>query len=128
MRPNQRQRARGHDQCRALSGSREPPGEASSRRVLSPLERISEALFGLIMVLTFTGSVSVAESGEADDDETDEDKIIRLMESRKMLPNASYFAFTATPVDHPHLRLLFIRAIGKEGKVFAIGTPPRGAV
>ena len=49
-----------------MSGSREPPGEASSRRVLSPLERISEALFGLIMVLTFTGSLSVAESGEAD--------------------------------------------------------------
>ena len=33
----------------------------------------------------------------ADDDETTEDVINRLMESRKMLPNASYFAFTATP-------------------------------
>ena len=29
--------------------------------------------------------------------ETFEDKINRLMEGRKMLPNASYFAFTATP-------------------------------
>ncbi len=32
-----------------------------------------------------------------DEEETVEDKIIRLMEGRKMLPNASYFAFTATP-------------------------------
>ncbi|MBI1918342.1 MAG: type I restriction endonuclease subunit R [Planctomycetes bacterium] len=34
---------------------------------------------------------------EADEDETVEDQILRIMESRKMLPNASYFAFTATP-------------------------------
>lgn len=34
--------------------------------------------------------------GESEDDTT-EDKINRLMESRKLLPNASYFAFTATP-------------------------------
>jgi type I restriction enzyme, R subunit len=38
-----------------------------------------------------------AEGGEAEDDETVEDAINRLMESRKLLPNASYFAFTATP-------------------------------
>ena len=36
-----------------------------------------------------------ADDGE--DDETVEDKINAIMESRKMLPNASYFAFTATP-------------------------------
>ncbi len=30
-------------------------------------------------------------------DETFEDRINRLMQSRKLLPNASYFAFTATP-------------------------------
>jgi len=35
----------------------------SSKRVLEPYERISEVLFGLIMVLTFTGSLSVAEAG-----------------------------------------------------------------
>ena len=35
-------------------------------------------------------------SGE-EEEETAEDAINRLMESRKMLPNASYFAFTATP-------------------------------
>lgn len=33
----------------------------------------------------------------ADEDETDEDRINRVMESRKKLKNASYFAFTATP-------------------------------
>src|SRR5690242_14322406 len=37
-----------------------------SKRVLEPNERISEVLFGLIMVLTFTGSLSVAESGRDD--------------------------------------------------------------
>jgi type I restriction enzyme R subunit len=35
--------------------------------------------------------------GEGDGEETYEDQINRLIESRKMLPNASYFAFTATP-------------------------------
>src|SRR6185436_6690879 len=38
----------------------------SSKRVLEPNERIAEVLFGLIMVLTFTGSLSVAESGRDD--------------------------------------------------------------
>jgi len=38
----------------------------SSRRVLEPIDRVSEILFGLIMVLTFTGSLSVAESGRAE--------------------------------------------------------------
>jgi len=34
---------------------------------------------------------------DGDEDETVEDKINAIMEQRKMLPNASYFAFTATP-------------------------------
>jgi VIT family len=38
----------------------------SSKPVLEPYDRISEVLFGLIMVLTFTGSLSVAQSGRAD--------------------------------------------------------------
>ena len=38
----------------------------SSKRVLEPHERISEVLFGLIMVLTFTGSLSVAQAGRDD--------------------------------------------------------------
>ena len=35
----------------------------SFKRVLDPVDRVSEVLFGLIMVLTFTGSPSVAEAG-----------------------------------------------------------------
>jgi len=34
-----------------------------TRRVLDPVERHSEVLFGLIMALTFTGTLSVAEAG-----------------------------------------------------------------
>ncbi len=42
-------------------------------------------------------SQALSEAGEEGEDETVEDRINRLMESRKLLPNASYFAFTATP-------------------------------
>ena len=42
-------------------------------------------------------SMALAEGGAEEEDETLEDSINRIMESRKMLPNASYFAFTATP-------------------------------
>ena len=38
----------------------------ASKRVLEPSERIAEVLFGLIMVLTFTGSLSVAEADRAE--------------------------------------------------------------
>jgi VIT family len=37
-----------------------------SKPVLSPIDRLSEVLFGLIMVLTFTGSLSLAEAGRDD--------------------------------------------------------------
>jgi len=37
-----------------------------SHRVLDPLERMSEVLFGIIMVLTFTGSLRVADAGRED--------------------------------------------------------------
>lgn len=37
-----------------------------NRRVLDPGERVAEVLFGLIMVLTFTGSLSIAEAGRDD--------------------------------------------------------------
>ena len=36
------------------------------KRVLDPIDRLSEVLFGLIMVLTFTGSLSVVEAGRED--------------------------------------------------------------
>ena len=42
-------------------------------------------------------SMALSAAGAEEDDETTEDKINRLMEAKKMLPNASYFAFTATP-------------------------------
>ncbi|MGB2957804.1 MAG: type I restriction endonuclease subunit R, partial [Bacteroidota bacterium] len=42
-------------------------------------------------------SMVLSEAGTKEEDETFEDKINRLMESRKLLPNAAYFAFTATP-------------------------------
>lgn len=41
-------------------------------------------------------STALAAAG-AEEDETFEDRINRLMEVRRLLPNASYFAFTATP-------------------------------
>lgn len=37
-----------------------------SRHVLEPIDRVSEVLFGLIMVLTFTGSLSVVDAGRDD--------------------------------------------------------------
>ena len=42
-------------------------------------------------------SMALSEGGGEKEEETTEDKINRIIESRKLLPNASYFAFTATP-------------------------------
>jgi len=42
-------------------------------------------------------SLALSDAGAAEDDETNEDKINRVMEAKKLLPGASYFAFTATP-------------------------------
>ena len=42
-------------------------------------------------------NIALSEGGAEEEEETTEDKIIRIMEARKMLKNASYFAFTATP-------------------------------
>jgi hypothetical protein len=49
-----------------LTASRSQGSPSSSRRVLDPADRVAEVLFGLIMVLTFTGSLSVAEAGRDD--------------------------------------------------------------
>jgi hypothetical protein len=40
--------------------------QPGSRRWLEPIDRVSEGLFGLIMVLTFTCAMSAAESGRED--------------------------------------------------------------
>jgi len=42
-------------------------------------------------------AMALSAAGAEEDDETLEDQINRLMEAKKLLPNASYFAFTATP-------------------------------
>jgi type I restriction enzyme, R subunit len=42
-------------------------------------------------------NIALSEAYTEDEDETIEDKIIKILEGRKMLTNASYFAFTATP-------------------------------
>lgn len=42
-------------------------------------------------------NIALSEHGAEIEDETTEDKINQIMEARKMLPNSSYFAFTATP-------------------------------
>ena len=42
-------------------------------------------------------SMALSEAGAVEEDETTEDTINRIMAARKLLPNASYFAFTATP-------------------------------
>src|SRR4030095_16379061 len=41
------------------------PEEETRDSVLSPVDRVSEMLFGLFMALTFVGAVSVAEPREA---------------------------------------------------------------
>jgi VIT1/CCC1 family predicted Fe2+/Mn2+ transporter len=57
------------------SSSTRPAGEAIralgiarayQKRPLDPVDRFAEIIFGLIMVLTFTGAMSVAESGRED--------------------------------------------------------------
>ncbi|GGG22153.1 type I restriction endonuclease subunit R [Paenibacillus abyssi] len=42
-------------------------------------------------------NMALSENYEDGEDETTEDKILKILEGRKMLSNASYFAFTATP-------------------------------
>ena len=44
----------------------EEPDKKPTKRFLEPSERVAEVLFGLIMVLTFTGSLSVAEADRSE--------------------------------------------------------------
>src|SRR3954468_20714494 len=41
-------------------------GESAREPVLSPVDRISEMLFGLLMALSFTGAVTVADPASSD--------------------------------------------------------------
>jgi len=56
------------------------------------------------------------QGGEGEEEETFEDKINKIMESRKMLANASYFAFTATPKNKT-LEIFGIPCEPVDGKV-----------
>ena len=56
----------------------------------------------------------LSEEGAAKGDKTTEDKINRIMESRKLLSNASYFAFTATPKNKT--LEIFGEAYGADGQ------------
>ena len=49
-----------------MTSAARPEPQRAGLRVLEPTERLSEILFGLIMVLTFTGALSAAESGHAE--------------------------------------------------------------
>jgi len=42
------------------------PEPSKEKRILNPVDRISEILFGLIMALTFTCTISVAEADKAE--------------------------------------------------------------
>jgi len=56
------------------------------------------------------------QGGEGEEEETFEDKINKIMDSRKMLANASYFAFTATPKNKT-LEIFGIPCEPEDGKV-----------
>ena len=60
-------------------------------------------------------NIALAANGVEEEEETVEDTINRLMEARKVLPNASYFAFTATPKNKT--LEIFGTAVPEGGKV-----------
>lgn len=49
-----------------MSDPSAPAERSGARRLLDPVDRVSEVLFGLIMALTFTCTLSVAEASQAD--------------------------------------------------------------
>ncbi len=54
------------DSATATATATATPASAPRGAVLNPIDRISEVLFGLFMVLTFTGTLSVASAGRDD--------------------------------------------------------------
>jgi type I restriction enzyme, R subunit len=61
-------------------------------------------------------SIALSEGGTEPEEETTEDKINRIIESRKLVPNASYFAFTATPKNKTLEIFGIPRRVGDEVK------------
>lgn len=49
-----------------MTESSKNEGEPAREPILSPVDRISEMLFGLLMALSFTGAVTVADTGQAE--------------------------------------------------------------
>ena len=72
-------------------------GEKDTRHLRGSLALIDEAHSSQGGRTSAAMAQALSAAGEVDEQETYEDQINRLMESRKLLPNASYFAFTATP-------------------------------
>ena len=68
--------------------------EQRTRRFAIIIDEAHSSQGGRTSTAVSTALGAAAEKGE---DETYEDQINRVMESRKLLHNASYFAFTATP-------------------------------
>ncbi|MFM7086059.1 MAG: type I restriction endonuclease subunit R [Cyanobium sp.] len=61
-------------------------------------------------------ALALSSSGADEEEESTEDRINRLMEAKKLLPNASYFAFTATPKNKT-LEIFGIADPQTDGKV-----------
>jgi len=61
-------------------------------------------------------ATALSTAGAENDNELLEDKINRIMEAKKLLPNASYFAFTATPKNKT-LEIFGDAVMQPEGKI-----------
>jgi len=71
--------------------------EHRSRRFAILIDEAHSSQSGRTSAKMSMALASAGAPGEAEEEETTEDKIIRIIEAKKLLPNASYFAFTATP-------------------------------
>jgi len=64
----------------------------------------------------YSANMNLALSGMSTEDETDnEDKINALVEGKKLLPNACYFAFTATPKNKT-LEMFGVKMVDESGR------------
>ncbi len=90
-------------------------GEEHRRRSFATIIDEAHSSQGGRNATAMAGALSENGAEGDDDDYTVEDEINRLMESRKMLANASYFAFTATPKNKT-LELFGSEAPGTGGK------------
>ena len=94
------------------------------KRALDPIDRLSEVLFGLIMVLTFTGSLSVYEAGRED---------VRTMLVGALGCNLAWGVIDAVfylmgCLAEKSRALASFRAVREAGGSRAGAAPPRGRV